>query len=78
MTTITFKVLGLTFHAEVKATTFIPSNTTGLSENCYPDEGVEIEEFVRLEVETKQTIEGQDVIVLVDCLWLLTQLFGNK
>ena len=71
MTTITFKAIGLTFHACVKATAFIPARVCCLPEDSSPAEGGEIEEWESFEVETKQTIDGREATVLVDCMWFM-------
>ncbi len=38
-----FSVLGLDFEAEVDCTPYCPAKITGLPENCYPEEGGEID-----------------------------------
>lgn len=49
---IEFTVQGNTFRAEVNLIPYVPARTYGPPENCYPEEGGEIE------IETLELVEG--------------------
>ena len=80
---IQFKVAGLEFLAEIKATPFIPANTSGPPEYCSPAEGGEIEEWESLEVVITTEFESQDGIKIktkknIDAYYLLESDFMEK
>jgi len=56
---ISFKAIGLSFEAEVTYTPITPGKFTGPPEDCYPDEGGDVE-FETLEC------EGNDALFLLD------------